>query len=56
MRFFSEAYVNVIRSGEPVPGPPHPFTGQLGRDPGMKGPTGGVTGLMDAASNDGRRS
>jgi hypothetical protein len=56
MRLFNEENVNVIRSGEPVPGPPHPVKGQAGRDPGKKGPTGGVVGLMDAASNDGCRS
>ena len=48
--------VKVIRSGEPVPGPPHPFSGQLGRDPGKKGPTGRSTALMDAASKVGRTS
>jgi hypothetical protein len=56
IRFFNEIKVNVIRSGEPVPGPPHPFSGQTGRELGEKEPTGGLAGLMDAASNDGRRS
>ena len=56
MRFFNETCVNVIRSGEPVPGPPHPVTGQKGHDPGRKDPTGAAAGLMDAASKDGRRS
>src|SRR5688572_29874421 len=56
MRFFNEMNVNVIRSGEPVPGPPHPFRGQVGRDPGRKGPTGRSTALMDAASKTGRTS
>ena len=56
MSLFNEACVNVIRSGELVPGPPHPVTGQTSRDLGRKGPTGGDAGLMDATSNDSRRS
>ena len=50
MRFLNELSVNVMR-----PGARHPVMGQDGRV-GRKGPTGGATGLIDAASNDGRAS